>query len=98
MGSRSGNAAYDSAPAGDWNRTGLDILWADAELALTLADITTTRDDRETIERTIHNVHRAHDDLSRRREALWMTAEEAGAFQMMLDRLKTRLRFFGESV
>ena len=84
-------------PMDEWNRAAVKGLLADAERVLALTEFEDVRGNREIVEKSIAKCRKDYTDLVRRSKPLIMTDGEYETFQSILERLKARLRFFGES-
>lgn len=80
------------------NRVAVDELLGEAELALAMADLTTTRDDHAIVEQTLDRGERAYGDILRRQNGVVLSMDEADLLQARLDRLRARLKFLGAAV
>jgi hypothetical protein len=81
----------------DWNRTAVEGLLADAERVLALTEFKDVRGNEEIVEITIASARQNYIDLVRRSRPLIMSHDEQTTLQGALDRLKERLRFFGDA-
>lgn len=78
------------------NRAAVQTLLRDADYYLALSEVDVTSGSAKTV--IVANLRSGYADVSRRRAPLIMTDDEMNAFQHILDRLRARLRFFGETV
>ncbi len=81
----------------DRNRMAIQGLLADAERVLVLIDFQDVRGNKEMVEDTIANARQNYIDLVRRSRPLIMSHGEQMTLQEALNRLKERLRFFGDA-
>lgn len=85
-------------PIDEWKRAAVQGLLADADRVLALAELDSVRENREIVEHAIANARKNYIDLMRRSRPLIMTDGEKTRFQNIMDRLKARLRLFGDAV
>jgi hypothetical protein len=71
---------------------------SEANRVLILLDSMGPRDSRRSISRAVRDAHRAYDALLASQETIRLTVGEASEVQNLADRLKARLRFFGDKV
>jgi hypothetical protein len=82
----------------DWNKRAVEVLLKDADGALALTELEDVPGNEEIVQSAIANAHRNYIDLVRRGRPLIMTDGDLITFQRTLDRVRARLRFFGQSV
>ena len=82
----------------DRNRILVELLLADADLAMTFIAIAETGPAQETTRRNIANASKAYDDICKRRPSVGMSPQDAKTLRQKLDKVREGLRSFGQSV
>jgi hypothetical protein len=82
----------------DWNQMAVRTLLADAARSMAPTEFEGGRANRETVPDTISNARKNYIDFVRRGRPLIMSEADQTVLQKQLDRLRERLRFFGEAV
>jgi hypothetical protein len=82
----------------DYNRLSIEILFSDAELALTFTDIALAHLDRNWVGRTVQHAKRAYESILKGRRHFPLSEDEAADLDSKLALLKERLEQLGKDV
>ena len=78
------------------NRTSVDFLLTDADVALTFISVAETTSNQETAERNTHNAHKAYRTIQNLRAKYVLTDSEADTLDSRLAEVKLRLEALGQ--
>jgi hypothetical protein len=85
-------------PLRDWHAIAVELLLADADLALLSVSWIFSYDDRDAIAHLVHNTRNVYDSIVAKRKELNVCGEDAEALDEKMERLRARLRVLGEAV
>ncbi len=90
--------SYFAEIQGDINRTSVELLLIDADVALTFISIAETAEGRETVERNIHNARKAHDSIQHLRVRYILTDTQTKTLNSRVLEVRRRLEALGEKL
>jgi hypothetical protein len=88
----------DRYPRNDFNRVSVEILFADADLALTFTQMALEHTEPAAVARIAGNARKAYEEISRIRLSLAMSRSESESLEAKLKIIRKGLRKLGQVV
>lgn len=85
-------------PLPNWHQIAVELLITDADLALQAVALLFPADDKAAVDVAVRNAREVYESILARRRQIALSDREANLLDDKMDRLRARLRFFGESV
>jgi hypothetical protein len=85
-------------PIRDWHQIAVEMLIADADLALQSITALFANDDGEAVAHVVRKTREVYDSILAKRKNLRMSGTDATVLDGKMDRLRARLKFMGEAV
>jgi hypothetical protein len=89
---------FEPDPIRDWHAIVVEMLMADADLALQSITLLFAGDNEEAVARVVCSTREVYDSILVKRMKLPLSAGDTASLDNKMDRLRARLKFMGEPV